>query len=723
MLPLNPAQNQKLLQQARQHQAAGRLAQARAALEQVLQAMPDLAVAHYNLAKILLKMGEAPKALQHLDRAADLKPDEQVIWTQYATALVWLAEPEKSKAFLAKAKSAGLDRKFLTTLRDMLQPKPGKSRTSLGGAPQAEVERAISLLRSGQHAGALEVAGRLAKAHPDVAIIADILGFAHAELGHAEEAEKHFRRALQLDPTYAEARANYGQFLMRQGHYDEAIAQLRETLRLVPKQPFALTSLGTALHRQARHEQAITFLKRALALDSSLVTARLELAESHLAERQPEETLQVLEPIRDLKLPNAKNRILWASALSELQRSEEAEVEFDAALEEAEHKLLALVEKAEFLQGLGRFAEAETLLRQVIEADPLRGRAYRSLVLGRKMEAGDPLIAQMEKVYDDPAMTEEHRMYVGFALAKVFEDLKQYDRVFPYLGPANDKMRDIYSYDIESRQASIREMISLFENADFTPSEEALANPFAPIFVTGMPRSGTTLVEQIISSHSTVTGGGELSYAFVAIDKVIRDLVNRDRKVFEMAPEEAVKVGCTVEARMREKFPGANRITDKGLKTHEAIGPIRQILPQSKIIVVRRDPRDSLVSMYKNSFAEGQHRYTNKLRDLGLFYHTFLEILEFWRKKLPGAFYEIHYEELIGNPEEEARKLIAACGLEWEDRCLAFHENKRRVQTLSVRQVRQPLYTSSMKAWERYQDDLGELFDVLGPEYDPRVTG
>lgn len=721
MLPLNPAETSKLLQEARQHQAAGRLAQARAALERALLAMPDIAVAHYNLARILLKMGEAPKALHHLDRAADLKPDEELVWTQYATTLLWMAEPDKSAAFLDKARAAGLERKFLKTLQETLRPKPGKSNTTLGGAPQAEVERGISYLRAGQHQKALEVASNLSRAYPKVAIIADMLAFAQFETGHMDEAEASFRRAIQLDPSYAETRANYGQFLMRQSRHDEAIAQLHEALRLMPKQPAALTSLGTALHRQARHGQAITYLTRALALDPSLVSARLELAESHLAEWQADAALSVLKPIRELKMPNARNRVLWAQALSELQRSQEAEAEFDAALVEAEHKTLAYIEKSVFLQGLGRFDEAEAILREAIKAAPLNGRAYRTLAVGTKIQADDALIGQMQQVYQDSKMTDEARMYLGFALAKALEDTKQYDQVFTYLRPANDKMRAMYPYDIAARNVSVRKTLALFENADFTSAGPAVINGFAPIFVTGLPRSGTTLVEQIIASHSTVTGGGELGYAFYMLEKVVRDILNRSEQTFALNADQMEKLGKATETQMRDQFPQADRITDKGVLSYEMIGPIRQILPNAKIIVVRRDPRDTALSMYKNIFAEGRHRYTNKLRDLGLYYHSFVEVIDFWREKLPGSFHEIEYEDLIADPDAEARKLIAACGLEWEDQCLAFHENKRRVQTLSVHQVRQPLYASSMQAWQRYQGDLGELFDALGPEFDPRV--
>ncbi len=426
-------------------------------------------------------------------------------------------------------------------------------------------------------------------------------------------------------------------------------------------------------------------------------------------------------------MPNAKNRVLYARCLGDLQRHEEAEIEFDRALESAELKTLALAGKATLMQTLGRFDEANALLRESIsinsldsqegatrKIDPMIGRLYSQLVVTKKIEPGDPLIEDMEKAYTHPEIGDENRMYLGYALAKALEDTKDYGRVFTYLRPANDQMRKIYPYDIAQHEKSTRFLLDAFADADFS-KPIAEHSDFAPIFVTGIPRSGTTLVEQIIASHSRVTGGGELSYAFGALNAVTVDMEKRDQREFSLTDDQLAEIGRDIQARMQDEFPLADRITDKGLGTYEMIGPIKAIFPNAHIVVVRRDPRDTLLSMYKNQFQEGRHLYTNSLRDLAVFYRCFLEIVEFWRKKMPDGFYEIEYEALVADPETETRKLIDYCDLEWEDQCLAFHENKRRVKTLSVHQVRQPLYASSTKAWQRYEDDLGELFEALGP--------
>ena len=155
-------------------------------------------------------------------------------------------------------------------------------------------------------------------------------------------------------------------------------------------------------------------------------------------------------------------------------------------------------------------------------------------------------------------------------------------------------------------------------------------------------------------------------------------------------------------------------LSDKSIQTYLVMGLVWCTLPKAKIVVVRRDPRDNLLSVYKNVFPTGGHLYSYDLDDLGQYYRMFVEMIEFWRDMNPGGFHEIWYEDLIANPEEETRKLIAASGLEWEDACLNFHENKRKVNTLSVYQVRQPIYKSSVKAWQRYEKELQPLFDSLG---------
>ncbi|MDJ0628093.1 MAG: sulfotransferase [Rhodobacter sp.] len=722
MLPINPNRLPAMYKDALRLAGERQFLKAKQAFETILSIKPDFAEAHFQLARVQMELGEVQDGMAHFDRAAELKPQEPAVWKEYAKVLHDLSDPDRSTAFLEKAKRARIDPALLLSLQNALKPKAGKSEVSIGSAPPAEVQRAIAHLRSGRYRDAADVAQRLLKRHPKVAILFDILANAQAALGLAESAEKSFRTAIRLNPDYPETRSNFGQFLISRGRNEDAIAELRAALKLLPDMPAALAHLGAALNNRFRFKQAIPILKRALSIDPKSSYVRTELAKSLLGEGQAKEVEDILRPILGQPDPGAVIHTLMAQALAAMRRNAEAEEAFDAAIALAPDATLPLSAKATFLQLLGRFDAAEVLFRKVFELEPLNGLNYNTFLVSHKLKPGDPLIAKMQQHYADPNVTEYHRIFFGFSLAKAMEDTKQYDRVFTYLRPANDAMAREYPLDASRRAEQTRNALNGFGQVDFGARRLKSATDFAPIFVTGLPRSGTTLVEQIVASHSTVTGGGELGYAFDAIVDAVGGFTDPDPRRYDLGDTDLVALGHKIEAMMRGAFPGADRITDKGVMSYYVIGPLKLVLPNARIVVVQRDPRDSLLSMYKNVFPPGKHLNTYSLPSLAAYYRWFKDLVDFWREKTPDAFVEIRYEDLIANPEAESRRLIAACGLDWEDQCLSFHENKRRVDTLSVHQVRQPIYASSKQAWRRYEAELGELFEALGPDYMPETA-
>ncbi len=368
-------------------------------------------------------------------------------------------------------------------------------------------------------------------------------------------------------------------------------------------------------------------------------------------------------------------------------------------------------EEAALLQKLGRFDEAEALFRKAIAKDPDEPTHAYLLALSRKLPEDDPLIGEMDRRFAAKDAPHQTKAALGFALAKVMEDHGKFDRVFAYLRPANDAVKAAYPYSAKGRQRDLDAIKTAYAEADFP--QEPDETGFAPIFVTGLPRSGTTLVESIIAAHSGVTGGGELGLAReIAMRSILGD--GRFLDPAELGQDRVAAIASEIERTMRRVVPGADRITDKAVQTYTLIGPLARILPAARFVVVHRDPRDTLLSIYKNYFEAGQHRFAYDLADLAGYYRGFLDIVAFWRAKMPGRFIEIRYEDLIAAPEEEARRLIAGVGLGWEDTCLNFHQSKRRVDTLSLAQVRQPIYKSSVRAWERYGDALRPLIDALG---------
>jgi hypothetical protein len=301
---------------------------------------------------------------------------------------------------------------------------------------------------------------------------------------------------------------------------------------------------------------------------------------------------------------------------------------------------------------------------------------------------------------------------MGFAIAKALEDTKDYADVFDYLTQANDLVHAEGGFSVQSRFKEVEKTQKALAGFDWKGWNAEGASDYAPIFVTGMPRSGTTLIEQIISSHSTVTGAGEVGEGSKAAQNLlIRDLSLRN--IDTIPREEILQLGYDYQDMMQARFPDAGIVTDKSIQTYMYIGLMKLALPRAKFVVVRRDPRDNLLSMFKNMFPAGTHLYAYSQTDLANYYTTYVDMIDFWRKEVPDWFYEVQYEKLVSDPEVETRKLIEACGLEWEDACLNFHENKRKVETLSVFQVRQPISKGSVKAWQRYEKELEPMLEVL----------
>ena len=718
MLPLGPAQIPALVKEARALEAAGKLEQARAKYANVLTIDGRMAPALFQMAQIDFKLKRYDSATGLLDRALKLKPGEQALWGLYARALEQLNDRARTAAFLKRAKAAPLPPKFVVAMQDALTGNRARTRVDLGKAPPDQVQRAVRMMEGGDPAGALKVIAALRRAHPEVALLADIEANAQAALGNTAGADAAFRDVVRLAPDYAEGLANYGAFLQRTGRSAEAVPFLERAVALLPKLTRAWVALGAArVGANLPPAQAEEALRRALSLDAAHPGALLELAQLQLQEHQAVQSAETARAAIRAGADADRARLCLARALAEAGDEAAALAELDSLLADSPGFGPAFSARAGILQTLGRFEDARADFRTALEIMPKNGETYRLYLLAEKIAADDPLVPQMQALFDDDSVTDFSRANIGFALAKTMEDTKQYDRVFTYLRPANELVRQLYPYDVVERRNRVDTIKAAFAGRDLTARTVSGTSDFAPIFVTGLPRSGTTLVEQILASHSRVTGGGELGYLPRELEKVLHNADQSFRDIDTVPDDDIARAGRIAAERMLALHPGADIVTDKSVQSYLSIGPIRLALPNARIVVVRRDPRDNLLSIYRNMFAPGRHLYSYDLKDLAAYYHLFEEIIAFWRQEVPGWFHEIAYEDLIADPEGQSRALIKACGLDWEDACLNFHENKRRVDTLSVHQVRQPIYKSSLKAWERYGSEVDELLDALGGDY------
>lgn len=369
-------------------------------------------------------------------------------------------------------------------------------------------------------------------------------------------------------------------------------------------------------------------------------------------------------------------------------------------------------DKALYLQTAGRFAESEALLRRLQKKHPHEAELYRILAATLRLKPKDPMIGAMRRLANHPRLSTQGRMHIHFALAKAMEDTKATKQVFHHLNIANKTQASLFPDDPKTRSEEHTHVLAA-QNG-LTPVADAQGTQPALVFVTGLPRSGTTLVEQIIASHSNVQAGGEMAAALRTAYSVFGQ--STDMRPLATAPKDHLhRFADQLNTAIRPMaHPDKPVLTDKSIMAYLIYGLLHATLPNARFIVVHRDPRDIALSIYKNHFAAGTHRYANDLAAIADRIKSFRQIIAHWRDTLPDRFSEVHYEELVADPETQSRRMIDAAGLDWDPACLNFHQKGGTVKTLSLHQVRQPIYQSSAANWRRYEAELQPFFDAWG---------
>ncbi|WP_246731783.1 sulfotransferase [Methylocapsa sp. S129] len=348
---------------------------------------------------------------------------------------------------------------------------------------------------------------------------------------------------------------------------------------------------------------------------------------------------------------------------------------------------------------------------------PTRARSYHHLALAKRFEPGDSRIQAMEElVREDTSLGVDDRVYVHFALGKAFDDIGNRERSFHHLSCGNALKRKQSGYNERDVLGQL-ERTQVAYTSELMSRNEARGNPSpVPIFVVGMPRSGTTLVEQILASHSDVHGAGEIK----DFDMAVRELggsaawaLHSPEVVSQMSGEQFQSLGANYLRRILAAAPSSRRIVNKMTENFRFAGLIALALPNARIIHVRRDPIDTCFSCFSALFEESLP-YAYDLAELGRYYRAYEALMSFWRGVLPQrVMIDVRYEDVVADVEGQSRRIIGHCGLDWDARCLDFHLSERSVRTASLVQVRRPLYKSSVGRWRRYEDFLEPLFASL----------
>ena len=525
--------------------------------------------------------------------------------------------------------------------------------------------------------------------------------------GDLREAERLYRSQLKSDPSHIGALQGLGIVLAQQGRHSDAVAMLRRAVESRPGAFELHSNLGTALLTLGRAEEAAEHFTKALAANPQFAEAYNGLALAKVQLGGPEDALDDLRKAVALRPDFAEAHANIGRALRELGRHDEAIAACERAFESSRDSPVVYVELGKVYGELGNLGAAATVYEKALKLAPMRTDIHRQLAQIKQYNRGDPHLAQMLTLLSErERLTLQARMDLDFALGKALIDAGDYEQAIVYLRRANDVVRQRTAYD-EAETLGFLERIKIA----FSDSQVgAVGDPSSlPVFVVGMPRSGTTLTEQILASHPHVFGAGELRYiehAAMAVEPFPEAAKGMDAKTLR-------EFGASYVSRLRALSPTATRIVDKMPANFRFIGLIHRALPNAKIIHLRRNPVESCMSCFAQLFAGLPYAYD--LGELGRYYRAYAALMAHWRQVLPaGSMLEVDYERLVDDLPGEARRILAYCGLEWNDSCLEFYKTQRPVRTASFAQVRRPIYRSSIGRWHAHREALKPLLDGLG---------
>jgi tetratricopeptide (TPR) repeat protein len=718
------------------HQA-GRYADAARRYHELLTREPENAEALHLFGVMHHQRGHSRRAVELIGRAAALRPDDAAFHTNLAEAYRGLGDHERA----------------IELCRTALRLRPH--------FPEAANNLGLALQALGRHEEAAEQYGAALYARPEFALARNNLGTVLRELGRTEEALEAFRAAVAHDPGLALARANLGQALVDAGHAEEALEHCQEAARLQPDLAAAHNNLGNAyrklgqwafahhayaealrlspdlgnarihanlglaLQHDGKVAEAFACLRRAVELAPDDVEMWQYLANAHAFDEDYAAAIPHFERVVALKPESvqAHNDLGWA--LQEEGRLTEASACYSRALELDPDCVDALLKQGSLHEELGAMPEAEARYRRARALDleapgPLAHLA--TLLRGGLPDADrDAIRARL----DDPELDDGARGNLLFGLAYACDALGDYNEAAACLESANalvlsERIKQNRVYNPAEHGRFLDRLIEGFTPELFDRLSAAGDETRQPVFVFGLPRSGTTLVEQVLASHTRVHGAGELRLARQMFD-AIPEVVGRNDGLQEcltaLDGREVHELGRRHQANLHKILgrvgpgPTPDRIVDKMPDNYLYLGLLAIVFPRATFIHVRRDPRDVALSCWMTNFRS--IRWANDSDHLACRIREHGRATSHWRNVLPVPMHEILYEQFIDDFENEARRLIAACGLNWEPACLLFHQTSRPVRTASVTQVRQPLYRKAVARWKHYETPLAALFARL----------
>jgi tetratricopeptide (TPR) repeat protein len=682
---------------AHQHHAQGRNQQAVQLIRQILSNVPGHPSALHLLGVIEHGAGKTEDAIRDINSAIASNPNVALFHANIGE--MYRITKNLDKAIEHGRKAVALD------------PKMASAQSNLGIAlyDKDELEAAEAC-----HEKALAL-------NPSCLPSLNNMGSIRQKQEDRDGAIGFYKKVIALNPNYVETLSNLGAVYCIKEAYKDALGVLSRATQLDPRHAEAQCNLGNVYAGLNQPDKALLAFRQAITIRPEYPEALVGIARVQQDAGDLDAARRAVELAIDAEPDKAEYQSLLGSIHNEAGDTGKARDCFEKALTMDEEQVSAYLGLGNLEMEQGHLDEAQRLYEKGLALDPENTAAHVAMTHLVKMTADHPsLLALEQEASKVDELHSSRAMSLHFALGKAYDDIKDADKAFPHFLAGNRIKRSKVEYSADKHSQSIENIKQIF-NSDMLQSLAGAGCPSRrPIFIMGMPRSGTTLTESIISSHPDVFGAGEL-----------RDLMQIARNpngnssepgfpnsMKGITGEQLYQLGEKYVAALDKYDTDAPRVTDKMPANFLALGFAHLAMPNARIIHIRRNPVDTCLSNYSKLFNRGQfHSY--ELEELGRFYLDYVNIMDHWREVLPeGSFYEVQYEDLVNDAPEQARALIDYCDLEWHDACLDFHKSRRRVKTASVTQVRKPVYQSSVERWRPYEKHLQPLLEVLAPVLD-----
>ena len=539
-----------------------------------------------------------------------------------------------------------------------------------------EVNYAVKLLTNGQINEALKIVEALIKKSPNVPLLYNIRGVCYQTIRELGNAIDDFSQATILKSDYAEAYCNLGVTYQEKGDLVSAVNAYKNAIDNDNNYPTAHNNLGKIFLASGEIDSSIEHLECAITLKSDFADAHNNLGSAFLRINKLNDAIKSYKKAIALK-PD------FAVANNNLGI---------AYLRTGDPKL------------------ASKFFENAITITPGYATAHHNLSGVKVYKEKDKQVSLIESLLIENNLSQKERIYLNFALAKAYEDLGNHEELFKHLNEGNRIRKKEMSNSIADSEEH-NELIKLFFNSNNIKLTYRDSLPIRPIFIVGMPRSGTSLVEQIISSHHEVYGAGEVNNFHNIIMPIIeKHAVNEN---YNLKNDEFALIRKQYSNSLERFYANEKVITDKWILNFKTIGFILSAFPESKIVHLKRDARATCWSIYKHYFSDEGNRWAYDYQDLAKFYKSYVGLMDYWHNLFPGKIYDISYEDLTSNQEKETRNLLRYCDLDWDENCLNFYTNTRAVKTASAVQVRNKMYQGSSDVWRQYSEHLKPLLDAL----------